>query len=122
MIHLRNEIVHDAGKYRAKNNKICMDESSYDNFSTPSRDKRIKDSIVLILDATSVGFFNTIENRVSKVSSFFEGCREVDLSNGEKLSAVEAITQFAKGAYSSSPNVSEKARWGLEPENSNCGK
>ncbi len=119
MIQLRHEVVQDALKYK-KDSGQCMTSDAYENFSTPSRDKRIKDWLKQMLDASGGGLFSSASKRLEKLSSYFLTCADLKLQSGESLKIADALTAFAKGNVSSNPNDSELARWGLDNSKTTC--
>ncbi len=124
LLHLRKEVISDAINYQKKHGHSCMNVEAYDNFSTPSRDKRLKQ----VLDDTfdllfAVPFFVGAEEKVEKISSYLESCPALVTVDGQKtISAVQAMTQLAKGNWSSDPNESELSRWGLAQVTGQCSK
>jgi len=116
MLHVRNEIVTEGQKIKQQKNR-CFSGDSYENFSTPSRDKRIFETIKAMLDASSSGFFQSTESRVAKVSEYFNSCANIVLSTGESITAVQAVVAMGKKDNSSDPNVNELGRWGVAGAN-----
>lgn len=116
MLHVRNEIVVEGQKIKQQKNK-CFSGDSYENFSTPSRDKRIFETIKAMLDASSSGFFQSTESRVAKVAEYFNSCTDIVLSNGETITAVQAVVAMGKKDNASDPNVNERGRWGVDGAN-----
>ncbi len=120
MIQLRHEVVQDALKYKKDLSEQCMSSDAYENFSTPSRDKRIKDWLNQMLDANGFGLFSSASKRIEKLSSYFSTCTDLKLQSGQNLKITDALAAFAKGNISSNPNDSELARWGLDNSKTNC--
>jgi hypothetical protein len=123
MLHLRKEVVQDAIAYQKKTGGVCMRSDVYDNFSTPSRDKRIK----LVLDQVFEALFRapifvSAEKKVERISPFMQSCSSIKLGNGQSLSIEEALMGLARNRWSSDPNQTELARWGLEPASRQCPK
>lgn len=121
MFHLRNEVISDALKYKEKVGR-CFNADEYENFSTPSRDKRIKDWLKQMLSTSGAGPFSSAQTRIEKLSTYFATCPDLSLSSMQPISIQAALEQFAQNKFSSDPNVSEAARWGLESPNTSCGK
>lgn len=116
MLHVRNEIVSEGQKIKQQKNK-CFSGDSFENFSTPSRDKRILETIKAMLDASSSGFFQSTESRVAKVAEYFNSCTNIVLSTGDSITAVQAVVAMGKKDSSSDPNVNERGRWGIDGAN-----
>jgi hypothetical protein len=123
MLHLRKEVVQDAIAYQKKTGGACMRSDAYDNFSTPSRDKRIKLVLDQVFEALfRVPIFVSTEKKVARVSHYMQSCLSIKLGNGQTLSIEEALMGLARKRWSSDPNQTELARWGLEPASRKCPK
>ncbi len=121
MMHLRNEVIFDAIKYKQKIGR-CLNSEEYENFSTPSRDKRIKDWLKQLLSSSGGGLLSSAQTRIEKISTYFDTCPNLKLSGEKSLTIQNALMQFAGNRFSSNPNDSEGARWGLESSTTTCGK
>jgi len=123
MLHLRKEVIQDAVAYQRRTGGACMNASIYDNFSTPSRDKRIRQVLDQVFEAVfRAPFFVSAEKKVSRIIPFMKTCLPIKLSNGQNLSLEGALLGLARNQWSSDPNQTELARWGLAPADKNCPK
>jgi hypothetical protein len=118
--HLRNEVVQDALNYRAQIGG-CLSGEDYESFSTPSRDKRMKQSLDQMIEITTPNrLLVPAEKKIARIVPYFGSCRALTLRSGVQISMQQVLTALAKKNLSSNPNESEAARWGLEGESHSC--
>ncbi len=104
--------------YRRKIRR-CMNEREYDLYSTPSRDKKIKDAVKELMETKYKWFYT--KKKMGTFRQYFKNCSTVEYASGKKMDIITAMYQIYKGNASSDPNQSLKARWGLErSENLSC--
>ncbi|GIL16271.1 MAG: hypothetical protein BroJett040_00220 [Oligoflexia bacterium] len=119
MAKARIEVVTDAQKLKAKK-KACMDSEEYDALSTPSRDKRIKQTIENFLDMeSSLSLFRKNNKIIDRNGERFDSCGQLELGFGNVLSLRQFAKNIMAGRVSSNPNDTLEARWGMGPSDTN---
>lgn len=122
LIQARVKIVQDGVKLKNQLGR-CMDASEYDNYSTPSRDKRIMTTIDQLLESAGS---NSIFGRSSTLKSlqpYLDQCAPLEIDEGQTVSMSQAVQAFVGKNASSDPNQSLLSRWGLEQtQNLGCQK
>lgn len=84
----------------------CMDRSDYDSYSTPSRDKRIKETVEQLMHTAGV-------NDISGVERALRSCPDIRIAPGRSISLYDFCSRLLDGKVSSNPNHNFDARWGL---------
>lgn len=116
----RIALVRKADKYRSELNGTCMNAEDYDSYSTPSRDKRIAETLDAMASASGVFGF-TLSQKVGKLKNFLNECPELEIAEGKKVSLADFSMSIISNAASSNPNDSLEVRWGLSTDNkSSC--
>lgn len=117
----RIEYVNEALIYSQSINR-CMNAKEFDDFSSPSRDKRLRNSIdelkklydSLIKDG-SISQLDPLT--IDKLEQIFDGAPgnycPLDVSSTLTISLNDMVQAFNKGWLSSNPNDPVEARWGL---------
>jgi len=107
-IQSRIDVVNDAQMKLKENPNVFNDRSgqAYDDYSTPSRDARIKNT------------FSDVINRLfkAKLSDQFEVRmreKKIDLGDGKWVDAMDFLYANAAGKVSSDPKASQADRWGF---------
>ncbi|MCX7674487.1 MAG: hypothetical protein N2Z70_01490 [Bdellovibrionaceae bacterium] len=122
MMHLRKEVVQDAIRY--KNTRLggaCFNQSMYDNFSTPSRDRRIKQVVDQVYEALfAAPIFVGREKREQRLNQLLDQCQPITLTNGQSYRPSQLLVRIK--SWSNNPNDSELARWGIETGGNSCPK
>lgn len=102
----------------------CMTESQYDDYSTPSRDQRLKDSFLELKAAYEEGLRlpGEINEPTKKLmadvisgSSVAGAQCMVNIGGGKKLTLGQAYALSVNDKLSSNPHDSLEIRWGLAP-------
>ncbi|MCX7977720.1 MAG: hypothetical protein N2578_01820, partial [Bdellovibrionaceae bacterium] len=124
LAHSRAEIVLRSERVRQKLNGGCMDQAAYEAYSTPSRDKRLKESAEHLAD-TVKGFFQSRERALQNpaVQTRLEQCSPIQIAEGRQVKLSALVTKIMNGEISSNPNDTLDARWGLSSaRNTTCKK
>ncbi len=119
LANTRAEIIKKSESFRLKLKGSCMDANAYDNYSTPSRDKRIYSTLK---EAVKVGggFGFTTSQSMNALEPVLRTC-DIEIKQDVKLSLWSFLKSLANGDTSSDPNESLQARWGLAPhEDRDC--
>jgi len=93
----------------------CMDRDDYESYSTPSRDKRIKETITLLMQTLGV-------SDVRSLDRYFARCPDIRIAPGRKMSLSDFASRLMSGQVSSNPNHGFDARWGLGSSLKFCRK
>lgn len=112
----RIELVRKADRFRAGLGGQCMNAENYDSYSTPSRDKRIAETLDSMATASGVFGFS-LAQKVGKLTNFLNACPELEISEGKKISLADFSMGILSGSVSSNPNDSLENRWGIGTEN-----
>ncbi len=115
----RVDIVRKGEAIRRNLKNSCMNANSYENYSTPSRDKRI---MITLERAVKIdgGFGFTLNQQMNKLEPLLKTC-EIEIQTGRKIALWNFLKAIANDNVSSNPNDSFDARWGLaEPEDKDC--
>jgi hypothetical protein len=119
--------VNEALSVARSNGGKCMTAEQYDDYSTPNRDERLKDSFLDLeaafkasgngenLSATMQSDVNSVLN--NSVGSSSDFCPIV-IAPGKVISLGQVYTACINGKISSNPNDSLEYRWGLLPGHS----
>lgn len=118
-VRLRNEAVQKAIAFKAKIGERCLSASEYDQFSTPSRDKRARE---LLKEAMSVisTFGWLSESNIKEISGELNACGPIEIAAGQTITLTDWALAAADDRLSSDPNQSVRTRWGLEKAQSTC--
>ncbi len=88
-----------------------MNNTEWDNYSTPSRDKGIENSLKRLV--RKFNFFTGLsKKRVDKVIPYIRSCGDFEYAPGKLISYADFATRIAGKQCSSDPNLSIDARWG----------
>lgn len=110
----RAEVVEDGSEYRIKIDR-CMDFEEFDTYSTPMRDKSIKQEVDFL--------WNLVLNDKISLEKFFVKIKyDCPINIQDKsVNFFDVYIKFLFNEYSGDPHQSLLARWGLsEPEVSFC--
>jgi hypothetical protein len=117
----RVEAVNDGLKAKSQNGGACFDKDQYGDYSTPTRDGRIRQTaaeLAVMLDSRSSNEAKSIAN----ASSGLFAC-DLEIAPGQKLSLQSFIVSVLSDQISSDPNDTLAGRWGLEQNGrSRCPK
>ena len=122
MTHLRNEVVQDAIQF-FKANPTCLakNSSEYDEYSTPTRDKRMKLSLQDLVNVANAGTFMTSPSKkVERILPYFADCAPIVISDGRQLPMSDILLALAKKDLDSDPNQNELVRWGFTSDEKLC--
>lgn len=98
----------------------CMNEREYDLYSTPSRDKKIKDAVVELVRSNYPKGWIT-RKKMKTYRKYLKACESLEYSPGKSINIIKAMRAIYKGKASSDPNQTLDARWGVEStENTGC--
>jgi len=111
----RVDIVLESEARRSRLSGACMGREDYESYSTPSRDKRIKDTITQLME--TVGAHN-----VGDLQRYLARCPDIRIASGRTLSLYDFAVRLMAGHVSSNPNHSFEARWGLASSFKFCKK
>lgn len=88
----------------------CLNSWEYNQFSTPSRDAKIKNQYLELLEMAKG--MSTEES--SQYQIFSSTCPSIEVQTNITLMTQDIVESLLAGQISSSPNSSLEARWGLE--------
>lgn len=91
----------------------CLNREEYDDWSTPTRDKRIK----MTLDQL---FKLTEEDNVDALAQYLDQCPGLEIAPGRTLQLRDYLRRVSQNRISSNPNDSLEARWGFNSGGSRC--
>jgi hypothetical protein len=117
-------IIKSGDVYKSRIGHRCMNAREYDDYSTPTRDTRLRQ----LTEKYIINFIGREENRSAtsnlykikdKLNNF---CQEQEIIDGQFMSFYDFLKIMVENptSLSSNPNVSIEARWGLKFENSEC--
>lgn len=118
-IRLRNEAVQKAIAFKVKNGGRCLSATEYDQYSTPSRDKRARELLKEAMSAVST-FGWLSESNIKEISGELNACGPIEIAAGQTITLTEWALAAADDRLSSDPNQSVGTRWGLENTQSTC--
>lgn len=122
LVTARVAVVQEAEKFRKKLGDQCMSVSDYDNYSTPSRDKRILDTLVAVKNAAGLGGIFGPKN-IDALYPYFEKCAPLQLNEIYSMTPFSYARLINEDPMVSDPNEGLLARWNLEPKAAkNCPK
>lgn len=121
LVNARVDIVADGEERRQHLGRACMDQGDYEAYSTPSRDSRIKETILQIVEAANAKGL-TKAQRVKKLKAYLDRCPDIKIGQGKTISLYEFSMQLMRGAVSSNPNHDFDSRWGLGRDITLCRK
>jgi hypothetical protein len=117
LVASRAEIVTEAQGYKAKH-PGCMNESAYDAYSTPTRDKRIKASIDEMTKAARGGFGFGRSLNDAQIQKALAACPAIQISPSKSVALKDLLENSSR--FSSDPNDPVEARWGFGGGGSRC--
>lgn len=123
----RVKIIKSAEKFRLTIGNRCMNAQEYDNYSTPTRDERLR----IITGTYLTNFVGQDQHGIAGSNNYdlesnkekiLGACESQEVFSGMTMSLYDFLKIMAKNpqAISSNPNVSIEARWGLKHESTNC--
>jgi hypothetical protein len=115
LVKARVDIVAQSEARRQHLDGSCMKAGDYDSYSTPSRDKRIKETILQIIEVTNA-------DGVKELGNYLSQCSDIRIAPGRSLSLYDFAVSLMKGRVSSNPNHNFEARWGLGRSFALCRK
>jgi hypothetical protein len=121
LVKARIDIIQQAEARRTKLAGACMDAGDYDSYSTPSRDKRIIQTLKQMIDVANPSGL-TKSTKVRNMEMYFERCQTIQYAPDKSMSLYEYAQSALAGKVSSDPNDSFEARWGLAESTSKCTK
>jgi len=117
----RVEVIIKADKKRIKLNR-CMNFQEFDNYSTPSRDKKLRERLNALINLR-FKYGKASKYRINKMAKYFENCNDINIDGVHKITMAEAAILLAKKKLLSDPNQTLAARWGQERKSRNkCEK
>lgn len=119
--NIRRDAVNDGLAYLEKVGPRCLNAQEYDDYSTPSKDKRLEMDYLALLDLfkkTSTDPSVKAET-YKKIQSIIEGGQEntfceLAISSKLKMTLHDFLTNIVSGRVSSNPHDSLLVRWGIE--------
>jgi hypothetical protein len=121
LVNARVDIIQQSEARRVKLSGTCMGAGDYDSYSTPSRDKRIVETLKQIVDSAGGRGF-TAAQRAKALKPYLDMCPNIQIAAGQTISLYDFSILALKKNVSSNPNDSFAARWGLEASTSKCPK
>lgn len=118
-IRLRNEAVQKAIAFKATSGGRCFSASEYDQYSTPSRDKRAREFLKEAMGVIST-FGWLSESNIKEIAPELNACGPIEIAPGRTITLTDWALAAANDRLSADPNQSVGARWGLEPAQSTC--
>jgi len=106
LVNDRVAIIKESEAHRRALGGACMDRDDYDSYSTPSRDKRIKETLEQLMHAAGVEDISGIERPLRR-------CADIQITSGKAISLYEFSSRLLAKRVSSNPNHNFDARWGL---------
>lgn len=120
----RVKIIKQAEDYRQTLNGRCMNAKEYDDYSTPTRDSRVRSvTEQYIINFIGRDYDRSGQSEVDKKKDFLNSvCPVQELYAGRTMTFHEFLKMMSinSTSISSNPNVSIAARWGQAYETSNC--
>lgn len=120
LVQARVEIITKSEEYRLKVADRCMNAEEYDAYSTPSRDKRIRETLWSTLEMADAngGFLSRV--KPEKIDKYLASCKEIEYLPGQKMTLKNYVRIIIEELESSNPNTTLLARWGLKEEENSC--
>lgn len=115
LVNDRVGLIKDSEAHRRAIGGDCMDKNDYESYSTPSRDKRIKETIEQLMQTAGVRELSGIERPLRR-------CPDIQIAPGRKIALYDFCSRLLDGKVSSNPNHSFDARWGLGSSVKLCRK
>jgi hypothetical protein len=115
LVNDRVALIAESEKHRQRLGGSCMDRDDYDSYSTPSRDKRIKETIEQLEQTVGV-------HSASGLERYLNRCPAIRIAPGRSLSLYNFCLDLEAGRVSSNPNHDFDARWGLGKDFKMCRK
>lgn len=106
LVHDRVGLIADSEERRRELGGACMDRDDYESYSTPSRDKRIKQTVEQLMQMAGT-------SDESRIAPYFKSCQQIPITSGRRMALSDFVSRLMRGAVSSNPNHSFEARWGL---------
>ncbi|MBS1970373.1 MAG: hypothetical protein JSU04_08695 [Bdellovibrionales bacterium] len=115
LVNDRVALIAESEKRRHQLGSSCMDREDYDSYSTPSRDKRIKETLDQLEQTVGV-------SNVAGVQRYLGSCPAIRIAPGKSISLYDFCVALEAGRVSSNPNHDFEARWGLGKDFKMCRK
>lgn len=115
LVNDRVSLIAESEKRRQQLGSSCMDREDYDSYSTPSRDKRIKETLDQLEQTVGV-------SNVAGLQPYLGSCPAIRIAPGKSLSLYDFCINLEAGRVSSNPNHDFDARWGLGKDFKMCRK
>lgn len=115
LVNDRVALIAESEKRRQQLGSSCMDREDYDSYSTPSRDKRIKETLDQLEQTVGV-------SNVAGLQRYLGSCPAIRIAPGKSLSLYDFCIGLEAGRVSSNPNHDFDARWGLGKDFKMCRK
>jgi hypothetical protein len=115
----RIEIVSEGALYSKKIGR-CMNREEYESWSSPTRDLRIKISLLQLVREADLG--ETLSSSVvDKLPPFLDQCPALQITPDRRLELRDYLRRVSENRTSSNPNDSVESRWGLaDSRGSHC--
>ncbi|MBU0499399.1 MAG: hypothetical protein KJ558_01405 [Gammaproteobacteria bacterium] len=112
----RVPMVEEAWRYKRKIGSRCMTYKEFDDYSTPSRDGKIRKALAYMV-ITATGDPNADTKDVSKVAKYMnQACGDIEYLPGKRITAAKFAERLMDGKVSSDPNQNPAVRWGDQDE------
>ena len=118
----RAVVVAMGDKFLAQMSRQCMTETQYDDYSTPSRDKRLKMTFTQFAREAEMSHGKLPNSLQAKIDSVLAGessasssspyC-QVNVGSGLSLTLGQIYERLLQGKFSNSPHDTLKMRWGF---------
>jgi hypothetical protein len=115
LVNDRVGIIAESERHRQSLGGACMGRDDYDSYSTPSRDKRIKETIDQLKQTVGVHNVGGLQRHLGR-------CHDIRIAPGRSISLYDFCTRLEDGKVSDNPNHSFEARWGLGSSLKFCRK
>ncbi|OGT89075.1 MAG: hypothetical protein A2286_02015 [Gammaproteobacteria bacterium RIFOXYA12_FULL_61_12] len=109
----RVPMVEEAWQFKQKIGRRCMSYKEFDDYSTPSRDGKIKKALVYMA-VTATG---NSEGDVGQLAKYLDkACGGIEYLPGKRITAAKFSERIMAGKVSSDPNQPPGVRWGDQDE------
>ena len=106
-------MVEEAWQFKQKIGRRCMSYKEFDDYSTPSRDGKIKKALVYMA-VTATG---NSEGDVGQLAKYLDkACGGIEYLPGKRITAAKFSERIMAGKVSSDPNQPPGVRWGDQDE------
>lgn len=116
----RIAVVLDAYNYKNQVQR-CLNQSEYDAYSTPGKDKRLLRTLEQTLTLLYPNQKRLTLEMIDNLSSELNSCAQLDYFPGRSISVLDFLKNLAKKRAASDPNETVDERWGvMTPNKNNC--